>query len=81
MPKNTLTDLQNHLFAALEGLADKSLDLDRADAISRVASRVIDAAKVEVKFLEVTGAQPGTDFFLGRALPSGQKRNGKLLTS
>lgn len=63
--KNTLEDLRNHLFAALEGLSDeeKPLDLDRAKAIAQVAAQVIESAKVEVQFLEVTGEASGSSFF------------------
>lgn len=63
--KNKITDLRNHLFAALEGLADPEnpLDIDRARAISDVAKVVIDSARVEVDFVKATGAITGTDFF------------------
>ena len=63
--KNTIGDLRNHLFAAIEGLNDKEhpMDLDRARAISQVAQKIIETAKVEVKFLEVTGEMPDGKFF------------------
>jgi len=81
MPKNTMTDLRNHLFSALEGLADqeKPMEVDRARAIVTVSKAIIDSAKVEVQFLEVTGAMPTQEFFTGpnRALPAGPKPNGK----
>lgn len=71
MPKNKIDDLRNHLFAALEGLRDedKPLDLDRAKAIADVARVIVDSAKVEVHFLQVTGALRSTDF-----LPDGDGR-------
>lgn len=67
MPKNTIVDLRNHLFAALEALQDKEkpMEIDRARAICGVAGKIIDAAKVEVKFYEVTGAENTGNFFLG----------------
>ena len=73
-----MTDLRNHLFSALEGLADpeKPMEVDRARAIVTVSKAIIDSAKVEVQFLEVTGAMPTQEFFTGRALPPG-KPNGK----
>lgn len=39
MPRNKIEDLRNHLFAALEGLADKEepMELDRAKTIADVA--------------------------------------------
>lgn len=66
MAKNKMEDLRNHLFETLEALKDKEapMDLDRAKAICGVASQLIDSARVEVKFLEVTGREttPG-EFF------------------
>jgi hypothetical protein len=65
MPKNTMNDLRNHLFETLEALKDedKPMDIDRAKAVAQVAQQLIESAKVEVKFMEVTGAAPGNDFF------------------
>ncbi|MBO3274165.1 hypothetical protein [Pseudomonas schmalbachii] len=61
--KNKIEDLRNHLFATIEGLLDpdKPLDIERAKAVAQVSQQLIESAKVEVKFLEVTGA-PGTGF-------------------
>lgn len=71
--KNKMDDLRNHLFAALEGLADeeKPMDIDRARAVAEVAGRVIDSAKVEVDFAKVTGLTPASDFFRGIAAEHG----------
>jgi len=51
--KNTLIDLQNHLFAQLERLGDENLSADaieleinRAKAIAGVADRVINNAEL-----------------------------------
>jgi len=81
MPKNKMKDLRNHLFAALEGLADrqKPLEVDRAKAIVSVSKALIETAKVEVKFLEVTGALPADEFFAEapRSLPAPEKPNGR----
>lgn len=62
--KNKIEDLRNHLFAALEGLADteKPMELDRARAIADVARVIIDSAKAETQFLEVTGRRDGSGF-------------------
>lgn len=62
--KNKMTDLRNHLFETLEALKDedKPMDLARARAISEVASKIIDSAKVEVEFMEMCGAD-GSEFF------------------
>ena len=57
--KNKIEDLRNHLFATLEALQDedKPMDVARAKAIAEVAGVMIESAKTEVKFMEVTGAQ------------------------
>ena len=64
MPQNKIDDLRNHLFATLEALRDeeKPMDIDRAKAISEVAKVIVESAKVEVAFLEVTGAMKSTNF-------------------
>jgi len=61
--KNKIEDLRNHLFATLEALQDeeKPMDIERAKAIASVSHQLIESAKVEVKFLEVTGGR-GTGF-------------------
>ena len=50
--KNKIVDLRNHLFAALEGLADEDnpMDVVRARAISDVAQTIINSAKAELDF-------------------------------
>jgi hypothetical protein len=63
--KNKIEDLRNHLFAALEGLADpdKPMELDRAKAIADVARVVVESAKAEVAFIQATGRSTvGTGF-------------------
>lgn len=57
--KNKIEDLRDHLFATLEALRDeeKPMELDRAQTIANVASVIIDSAKVEVAFIDVTGAK------------------------
>lgn len=61
--KNKIEDLRNHLFATLEALRDKDnpMDIERAKAVSNVANSIIETAKVEVKYLELTGGK-GTGF-------------------
>lgn len=56
--KNKIEDLRNHLFATLEGLLDKDqpLEVERAKAVAQVASVMVESAKVEVKALEILGA-------------------------
>lgn len=63
--RNKLGDLRNHLFAALEGLADpdKPMDIERAKAIADVSQVVINSAKLELDVLKVyDGRMRGTDF-------------------
>lgn len=51
------------MFATLEALRDteKPMDIERAKAISTVANTIIESAKVECKFIELTGGD-GTGF-------------------
>lgn len=62
--RNKIVDLRNHLFAALEALADPDdpLDIERARAIADVAQVIVNTAKVEVQYLAATGAKTGTGF-------------------
>lgn len=62
--KNKLSDLRNHLFETIERLKDeeKPMEVDRALAVSNVAQTIIDSAKVELKALELTGAQATSEF-------------------
>ena len=61
MPRNTLMDLNNHLFAELERLGDEDLtqeelekEIARADAITRVGNVLVNNAKTA---LEATKTQ------------------------
>jgi len=73
--KNTITDLRNHLFETLEDLKDKEkpMDIERAKAVCSVAKQLIESARVEVKFLEVTG-ESRTNSFLREAEPDKKKQ-------
>jgi hypothetical protein len=65
MPKNTMTDLRNHLFEVMEALKDDEnpMELDRARAVCQVAGKLIDSAKVEIDFLKEMDASKATGFF------------------
>lgn len=52
---NDITALREHLFAALQGVKDKTLDLDQARAINELGKTIVDTAKVEVDYLKATG--------------------------
>lgn len=61
MPRNTLMDLNNHLFAELERLGDEDLtqeelekEIARADAITKVGNVLVNNAKTA---LEATKTQ------------------------
>jgi len=41
------------------------MDIERAKAVAQVADKIIQAAKVEVDFYEVTGQSTAGTFFLG----------------
>jgi hypothetical protein len=66
--KNKIEDLRNHLFLQLEKLADEDLkgdalkeEINRSEAISGLADQIIQSAKVEVRFMEITNGD-GTGF-------------------
>jgi hypothetical protein len=65
MPKNTMTDLRNHLFEVMEALKDeeKPMDIARAKAVVDVAQTIVNSAKVEVDFLNAIDSSESTDFF------------------
>lgn len=79
MAKNTMSDLRDHLFETLEALKDedKPMDIDRAKAICNVADKLIDSARVEVKYLEVTGRDSTSKQFFDKPekqLPSADSK-------
>ena len=77
--KNKMVDLRNHLFAALEGLADtdKPMELDRAKAIADVAQTIINSAKVEVDAYRVAGRVDAPAFVTGATEPLRAIEGGK----
>lgn len=63
-----INDLRNHLFAALDGLADRvnPMKVERAKAIADVARVIVDTAKAETQLLQAIGARgTGTKFIPG----------------
>lgn len=62
MAKNKISDLRDHLFAALERIDDDTLtpeqqksEIEKAKAISAIGSVIINSAKIEVDFIKATG--------------------------
>ena len=76
--KNKIDDLRNHLFATLEALQDKEnpMDID-AKAISKVADSIIDSARVECQYMELTGTQASV-FIAGSKQAAEQTRPQQL---
>jgi len=76
MPNN-ITELRKHLFETLEALkrTDSPMEIDRAKAISQVAQTIIDSARVEVKFAELTGQETSSEFL---PQPKQPRPNGQL---
>ena len=69
--KNHITDLRNHLFAAIEGLSDKEspMDIERARAIADVAQTIINSARAENEYIKLTGAT-GSGFIAEKENPA-----------
>jgi len=71
--------LRGHLFEQIEELRDpdKKIDLDRVKAVNAVARTIIDSAKVENQFYEITGTEPANEFFKKGQRQLGNGANGK----
>ena len=62
MANNKLSDLRDHIFMALERLADEGMtpeqvanEVDKAKAISALSSAIIASAKVEIDYINTVG--------------------------
>jgi hypothetical protein len=64
--KNKMTDLRNHLFATLEALQDKEdpMEVERAMAVAKVGSVLVESAKVEVAFINAMDGSAKTTGFI-----------------
>lgn len=78
--KNKLSDLNNHLFAEIERLGDEDLtgdelkqEVDRAKAISGIASQIIDNASLNLKAVELQCEYGDRNIGLGYMLEDGKK--------
>lgn len=81
--KNNIDDLRDHLFETLEALRDTDdpMDIKRAKTIADVAQTVINTAKIELEFAELTGAAISgfIDKTQRKALPSPNERKPRLV--
>lgn len=68
---NNIDTLREHLFDALKGLKDGTVDIEKAKAMSEVAQTIINSAMVEVKHAQVTGAKGSTFLEKSAELPKG----------
>jgi hypothetical protein len=60
--KNKISDLRDHMFAALERLGNEELspedlrkEIERSQAISEVGKVIVESAKTEVMYAKLTG--------------------------
>ena len=61
-----IAELRKHLFETLEGLKNKSIAVETAQAINATAQTIVNTAKVEVDFMKVSGRIVNSEFI---ALP------------
>jgi hypothetical protein len=84
MAKNKISDLRNHLFETLEALKDKEkpMEIERARAISTVASTIIQTARVELDAYELLGEGEPANFFpeADEKVPKAQRMSRMLRT-
>lgn len=66
--KNSLSDLNNHLFAQLERLGDEELtqealekEINRGKAMTQVSQQILDNARVQLKAHEILGGIKSDD--------------------
>ncbi len=86
MPKDTMSDLTNHLYAQIERLGDESLDdvkldaeIRRSKALTDVAGRIIDTQRLQVlawRTLADYGTAPDPAMLLKGAVPRRITRGG-----
>lgn len=64
--KNNISDLRNHLFEVIERLKDPEpqspMDTETAETICLAAKRLIEIARVEIEFWELTDSKAGNEF-------------------
>lgn len=78
--KNTLGDLNNHLFAQLERLSDEDLkgenlkeEINRAKAVNEVAARIISNGELVLDAMKVVDDRMNADLELPKMLEAKRK--------
>lgn len=59
---NTISDLRKHLFDAIQGVRDGTMDTEKAKTVAELSKVVVESAKVEVDFMKAGGLTNGTGF-------------------
>lgn len=80
MPRNTMTDLTNHIFAEIERLSDEELkgedleaEIRRGHAIGKLSKTVIDAGNLMIRAAEFNDVKLDANSQLPRLL---EQKNG-----
>lgn len=79
--KNTLADLNNHLFEQMERLNDDDLtdeqlekEIKRADAMKDIATQIINNAQIVLKATELNMEYSRTDVAVPKMLTGGEEK-------
>lgn len=72
--KNDITELRQLLFETIRDVRANKIKPDEARIVSQVATVLVESAKAEVKYMEVTGDAKSLGFFpSGNQLPAPPK--------
>jgi hypothetical protein len=82
MARNKMSDLRDHMFAALERLNDDELtsdelqkELSRAKSIASIGSVLVNSAKVEIDYMKAMGIEESTSELFKSVPPQKQLGN------
>lgn len=83
MSNRNIEGLRNHLFAQIERLGEENLSGDalkeeirRGRAISELSGSIIDAAKAEFRYMQITEQTDAQSTFMSHDTGNGQPRIG-----